>query len=75
VSQRDPPRVNASVNQSMLTGSRTILTRVFAYGSPRVKLSSQTEIQQAGCNKVSQRDLRVKTRQSISQCSQGVVQL
>jgi len=49
VSQRWPPRVNASVNQSVLTGSRTIITRVFAYGNSQVKLSSQTETQQAGC--------------------------
>jgi len=45
--------VNASINHSVLTGSRTIIMRVFAYGNSQVKLSSQTEIQQAGC-KVSQ---------------------
>jgi hypothetical protein len=52
---KGPPREDASINQSVFTGSRTIITRVFAYGKSQVKLSSQTETQQAGC-KVAQRE-------------------
>ena len=55
MSQRVPPRMNPPVNQSVLTGCRTIITRVFAYGKSQVKVSSQTETQQAGC-KVAQRE-------------------
>ena len=40
MSQRVPPRVNASVSQSVLTGSHTIITRVFAYGKSQVRVSS-----------------------------------
>jgi len=38
VSQRETPRVNASVSQSVLTGSPTIITRVFAYGKSQASV-------------------------------------
>jgi len=35
-----PPRVKASVNQSVLTGCHKIITREFAYGKSQVRVSS-----------------------------------